>query len=148
MPRIFGFQATGSAPFVTGERVKNPDTIATAIRIGNPASWDLALVAREDSNGYFGAIDDAGILAAHRLLSQEEGIFVEPSSAISVAGLMDRVEAGVIPRGATVVLTVTGHGLKDPVWALRKPDGSDIETTKVPIDTSHIAQVLGLKATP
>jgi len=148
MPRIFGFQATGSAPFVTGERVKNPDTIATAIRIGNPASWDFALVAREDSNGYFGAIDDAGILAAHRLLSQEEGIFVEPSSAISVAGLMDRVEAGVIPRGATVVLTVTGHGLKDPVWALRKPDGSDIETTKVPIDTSHIAQVLGLKATP
>ncbi len=75
MPRMFGFQALGSAPFVTGERVKNPDTIATAIRIGNPASWDLALAAREDSNGYFGAIDDPGILAAHRLLSQEEGIF-------------------------------------------------------------------------
>ena len=146
MPRMFGFQALGSAPFVTGERVKNPDTIATAIRIGNPASWDLALAAREDSNGYFGAIDDPGILAAHRLLSQEEGIFVEPSSAISVAGLMERLEAGVIPKGATVVLTVTGHGLKDPSWALKDSLGAEIQPTKVPIDPAHIAQVLGLGA--
>ncbi len=144
MPRMFGFQALGSAPFVTGERVLKPDTIATAIRIGNPASWDLALAAREDSDGYFGAIDDAGILAAHRLLSQQEGIFVEPSSAISVAGLMDRIEAGVVPPGSTVVLTVTGHGLKDPSWALKDPQGADIEPTKVPIDTAHIAEVLGL----
>jgi len=146
MPRMFGFQALGSAPFVTGERVKNPDTIATAIRIGNPASWDLALAAREDSNGYFGAIDDPGILAAHRLLSQEEGIFVEPSSAISVAGLMERIEAGVIPKGATVVLTVTGHGLKDPSWALKDSAGAEIQPTKVPIDSAHIADVLGLGA--
>ena len=146
MPRMFGFQALGSAPFVTGERVKNPDTIATAIRIGNPASWDLALAAREDSNGYFGAIDDPGILAAHRLLSQEEGIFVEPSSAISVAGLMERIEAGVIPKGATVVLTVTGHGLKDPSWALKDAAGAEIQPTKVPIDSAHIADVLGLGA--
>ncbi|MDA7715806.1 threonine synthase [Pontimonas sp.] len=146
MPRMFGFQALGSAPFVTGERVKNPDTIATAIRIGNPASWDLALAAREDSNGYFGAIDDPGILAAHRLLSQEEGIFVEPSSAISVAGLMERLEAGVIPKGATVVLTVTGHGLKDPSWALKDSLGAEIQPTKVPIDPAHIAEVLGLGA--
>jgi threonine synthase len=146
MPRMFGFQALGSAPFVTGERVKNPDTIATAIRIGNPASWDLALAAREDSNGYFGAIDDPGILAAHRLLSQEEGIFVEPSSAISVAGLMERLEAGAIPKGATVVLTVTGHGLKDPSWALKDSLGAEIQPTKVPIDPAHIAEVLGLGA--
>jgi threonine synthase len=99
MPRMFGFQAAGSAPFITGERVKNPDTIATAIRIGNPASWDLALAAKEDSNGYFGAIDDAGILAAHKLLAKEVGVFVEPSSAISVAGLMERAEAGASGEG-------------------------------------------------
>jgi len=144
IPRMFGFQASGSAPFVRGERVKKPDTIATAIRIGNPASWDLALAAQADSNGYFGEIDDAGILAAHRLLSQTVGVFVEPSSAISVAGLLERSEAGVLDKGATVVLTVTGHGLKDPAWALKNADGSDAQPTKVPIDSAHIAQVLGL----
>jgi len=146
IPRMFGFQAAGSAPFVTGERVTKPETIATAIRIGNPASWDLALAAREDSNGYFGAIDDKGILAAHKLLAGEVGVFVEPSSAISVAGLMERVDAGAIEKGATVVLTVTGHGLKDPQWALTNADGSDAEPTKVPVDVAHIAEVLGLKA--
>jgi threonine synthase len=146
IPRMFGFQAAGSAPFITGERVKNPDTIATAIRIGNPASWDLALAAREDSNGYFGAIDDQGILAAHKLLAKEVGVFVEPSSAISVAGLMERAEAGVLEKGATAVLTVTGHGLKDPQWALKNADGSDAEPTKVPVDVAQIAEVLGLKA--
>ena len=144
IPRMMGFQAAGSAPFITGERVVNPDTIATAIRIGNPASWDLALAAREDSDGYFGAIDDAGILAAHRLLSQSTGVFVEPSSAISVAGLLERSQAGVLKKGATAVLTVTGHGLKDPQWALKNEDGSEAAPTKVPIDVAHIAEVLGL----
>jgi len=146
LPRMFGFQASGSAPFVMGERVKNPDTIATAIRIGNPASWDLALAAREDSDGYFGAISDADILVAHRLLSREMGVFVEPSSAISVAGLLERAQAGVLKKGATAVLTVTGHGLKDPSWALKDEEGKDITPTKVPIDVSHIAEVLGLGA--
>jgi len=146
LPRMFGFQASGSAPFVTGARVKNPDTIATAIRIGNPASWDLALAAREDSDGYFGAISDADILVAHRLLSREMGVFVEPSSAISVAGLLERAQAGVLKKGATAVLTVTGHGLKDPSWALKDEEGKDITPTKVPIDVSHIAEVLGLGA--
>jgi threonine synthase len=144
IPQMMGFQAAGSAPFVVGERVMKPDTIATAIRIGNPASWDLALVAHADSNGYFGAIDDAGILAAHRLLSQTTGVFVEPSSAISVAGLLERAEAGVLTKGATAVLTVTGHGLKDPLWALKDENGVEAEPTKVPIDSAHIAQVLGL----
>jgi threonine synthase len=144
IPQMLGFQATGSAPIVLGERVKNPDTIASAIRIGNPASWDLAIAAREDSNGYFGAIDDPGILRAHRLLSRHVGVFVEPSSAISVAGLLERAEAGVLKKGATAVLTVTGHGLKDPLWALKNEDGSEAEPTKVPIDISHIAEVLGL----
>jgi threonine synthase len=144
LPRMFGFQASGSAPMVLGHVVKNPETLATAIRIGNPASWDLAIAARENSDGYFGAITDAKILEAHRILSAEVGIFVEPASAISVAGLLERAEAGQIPRGATVVLTVTGHGLKDPEWALRRPDGSEITPTIVAIDTAEIASVLGL----
>ncbi|HWH26349.1 MAG TPA: threonine synthase [Pseudolysinimonas sp.] len=145
-PRMFGFQAAGSAPIVLGEVVKHPDTIASAIRIGNPASWDLALAAREETDGYFGAIDDRAILDAHRILSSEVGIFVEPASAISVAGLLERAEAGAIPAGSTVVLTVTGHGLKDPQWALRGPDGAEIQPTVVPIDVAEIAGVLGLSS--
>lgn len=144
LPRMFGFQAAGSAPIVEGAVVKNPETIASAIRIGNPASWELALAARESTDGYFGAIDDARILAAQRLLSAEVGIFVEPASAISVAGLLERSEAGEIPAGATCVLTVTGHGLKDPQWALRTEDGSDIQPTVVPVDAAEVASVLGL----
>lgn len=148
LPRMFGFQAAGSAPMVLGEPVRKPETIASAIRIGNPASWELALAARDDSNGYFGAITDEGILAAHRMLSQEVGIFVEPASAISVAGLLERSEAGVIPAGATVVLTVTGHGLKDPQWALTRADGSTVAPTAVPVDTAQVADVLGLQKAP
>jgi threonine synthase len=144
MPRMFGFQAEGSAPIVTGEIVKNPDTIASAIRIGNPASWELAIAAHADSDGYFGAINDEKILEAHRILSAEVGIFVEPASAISVAGLLERAEAGAIPRDATVVLTVTGHGLKDPQWALRTADGGEVQPTIVPVDTAAVASVLGL----
>ena len=144
LPRMFGFQASGSAPIVLGHVVKHPETIASAIRIGNPASWDLALAAREATNGYFGAIDDEKILEAYRILAGEVGIFVEPASAISVAGLLERADAGQIPKGSTVVLTVTGHGLKDPQWALRTADGSDITPTVVPVDTAQIAGVLGL----
>jgi len=144
LPRMFGFQASGSAPIVLGHVVKHPETIASAIRIGNPASWDLAIAAREATNGYFGAIDDEKILEAYRILAGEVGIFVEPASAISVAGLLERADAGQIPKGSTVVLTVTGHGLKDPQWALRTADGSDITPTIVPVDTAQIAGVLGL----
>ena len=148
LPRMFGFQAAGSAPIVLGHVVKNPDTIASAIRIGNPASWHLATEAHAVSNGYFGAISDELILEAHRILSAEVGIFVEPASAISVAGLLERSEAGEIPKGSTVVLTVTGHGLKDPQWALRRADGSTVEPTKVPVDTAEIADILGLQKVP
>nr|WP_205864957.1 threonine synthase [Planctomonas sp. JC2975] len=144
VPRMFGFQAAGSAPIVLGHPVKDPDTVASAIRIGNPASWELALAARDATNGYFGAIDDEKILAAQRILSAEVGIFVEPASAISVAGLLERSEAGDIPAGSRVVLTVTGHGLKDPQWALRLPDGGQVQPTSVPVDTAEIAEVLGL----
>ncbi|AJW78518.1 threonine synthase [Clavibacter michiganensis] len=146
LPRMFGFQAAGSAPIVGGAIVKDPDTIASAIRIGNPASWKLALEAQLLTDGYFGAISDAKILEAHRILSAEVGIFVEPASAISVAGLLERAEAGQIPKGATVVLTVTGHGLKDPQWALRTADGSDVAPTSVGVDIAEIAGVLDLVA--
>ncbi|MDO5052778.1 MAG: threonine synthase [Pseudoclavibacter sp.] len=144
MPRMFGFQATGAAPVVRGEVVSEPETVATAIRIGNPASWRSALEARDESGGYFGAIDDATILAAQRLLAAEVGLFVEPASAISLAGLLDRAEAGVLAPGSRCVLTVTGHGLKDPQWALRTPDGSPIEPTSVPADADAVAEQLGL----
>jgi threonine synthase len=146
LPRMFGFQAAGSAPIVDGAIVKDPDTIASAIRIGNPASWKLALEAQLLTDGYFGAISDARILEAHRILSAEVGIFVEPASAISVAGLLERAEAGEIPKGAKVVLTVTGHGLKDPQWALRTADGSDVAPTSVGVDVAEIAGVLDLVA--
>jgi threonine synthase len=144
MPRMFGFQAEGSAPLVRGEIVREPDTIASAIRIGNPATWQLALDAREETDGYFGAISDAKILEAHRILSAEVGVFVEPASAISVAGLLERAEAGVIPAGATCVLTVTGHGLKDPQWALKTPDGAEVTPIVVDAETGAVAEVLGL----
>lgn len=143
-PRMFGFQAAGSAPIVLGHVVKDPDTIASAIRIGNPASWELALTARDETDGFFGAIDDRAILDAHRILSSEVGVFVEPASAISVAGLLERSAAGEIPKGSTVVLTVTGHGLKDPQWALKAADGSDVTPTSVAVDVAEIAGVLGL----
>ncbi|WP_349898517.1 threonine synthase [Parafrigoribacterium soli] len=144
LPRMFGFQAEGSAPIVRGHVVKHPETIASAIRIGNPASWALATAAHDASNGYFGAISDERILEAYRILAGEVGIFVEPASAISVAGLLERSAAGEIPKDATVVLTVTGHGLKDPQWALRTADGADVKPTVVPVDTAEIAGVLGL----
>lgn len=124
--------------------MKDPETVASAIRIGNPASWHLALEARDATDGWFGAIEDERILAAQKLLAGEVGIFVEPASAISVAGLLDRVEAGIVPKGARVVLTVTGHGLKDPQWALRNADGSQVEPTVVDATTSEVASVLDL----
>lgn len=144
LPRMFGFQAAGSAPMVLGHVVKEPETIASAIRIGNPASWEKALVARDDSSGYFGMQTDEQILCAHRLLSSEVGIFVEPASAIGVAGLLDRAEAGLIPKGSKVVVTVTGHGLKDPQWALRREDGSEVTPTVLDADTDSVAESLGL----
>jgi threonine synthase len=144
VPRMFGFQAAGSAPLVRGEVVKHPETIATAIRIGNPASWHLALEARDATDGWFGAVEDEKILTAQKILAAEVGIFVEPGSAASVAGLLDRAEAGVIPAGARIVLTVTGHGLKDPQWGLRLADGTQAEPTVVDASTSEVASVLDL----
>lgn len=117
-PKMFGFQASGAAPIVNGKVVENPSTIATAIRIGNPASWTKALDARDASGGLISAVTDRDILNAYRLLAREVGVFVELGSAASVAGLLQQAAAGQIPAGARVVCTVTGHGLKDPEWAI------------------------------
>jgi threonine synthase len=145
LPQMWGFQAAGAAPIVLGHPVDDPDTIATAIRIGNPASWKQAEAARDESGGRIESVTDEQILVAHRLLSAQEGIFVEPGSAASVAGLLQAAERGDVPAGSTVVCTVTGHGLKDPQWALRNADGSDVQPTRVPVDAVTAARALGLE---
>ena len=143
-PRMWGFQAAGAAPIVLGHPVDHPETVATAIRIGNPASWKQAEAARDESGGLIDSVTDEQILLAHRLLSATEGVFVEPGSAASVAGLLKASEAGLVPSGATVVCTVTGHGLKDPQWALREADGSEVQPVRVPVDVMSVAHALGL----
>ncbi|HSF27229.1 MAG TPA: pyridoxal-phosphate dependent enzyme, partial [Actinomycetes bacterium] len=139
-PRMWGFQAAGAAPIVRGEPVTSPQTVATAIRIGNPASWKQALAARDESDGLIDAVSDEAILAAHRLLSAEEGIFVEPASAASVAGLLQCHEQGLLTPGLRVVCTVTGHGLKDPQWAIKAAPGP----IGIPVDVERAASELGL----
>jgi len=144
-PVMWGFQAAGAAPFVAGHPITEPDTIATAIRIGNPASWETAVAARDESGGVIEAVTDDEILAAHRWLSAREGVFVEPGSAAGVAGLIKKHEAGEVPAGKTIVITVTGHGLKDPQWALRTEDGNDVQPVKVANDVVTVAAELGLE---
>ncbi len=144
-PMMWGFQAAGAAPIVKGHPIDDPDTIATAIRIGNPASWKQAVQARDDSGGVIDMVTDEQILSAHRLLSSREGIFVEPGSAASVAGLLMMHERGLVPPDSTVVCTVTGHGLKDPSWALKLADGSDIQPTKISVDVVSAAAALQLE---
>lgn len=114
VPRMFGFQAAGAAPLVKGEVVKNPETVATAIRIGNPASWDKAANALKESDGLVDAVTDEEILQAQSLLAKSEGIFAEPASAASFAGVLKAREAGLIEEGKRVVCILTGNGLKDP----------------------------------
>jgi threonine synthase len=138
-PRMFGFQAEGAAPIVLGHPVANPETIATAIRIGNPASWDLAVAAARDSGGEIRAVTDPEIMASYRRLARE-GMFCEPASAASVAGLLRIAEDGAIPRGSTVVCVLTGHGLKDPQSAMEVAG----RPPTVPADPEAIAAELGL----
>ena len=118
LPRMVGFQAAGAAPIYENRVIPEPKTIATAIRIGNPANWRPAVEAMKDSGGWIETVTDEEILRAYRLLAREEGIFMEPASAASVAGLMKMVKAGRFEPGSTLVLTLTGHGLKDPDTAL------------------------------
>lgn len=140
LPRMLGTQAAGAAPLVLGHPVSNPETLATAIRIGAPASWDGAMAAKEESGGQFLAATDDELLAAYRLIARDEGVFVEPASAASVAGLLKAVEDGLVKPGSTVVCTVTGNGLKDPDTALR-----DIpEVTALPVDPGAVVAALGL----
>lgn len=114
LPKMMGVQAEGAAPIVRGRVIDHPQTMATAIRIGNPASWKLALQAVQESSGTVEMVTDEEILAAYQALAKEEGVFCEPASAASVAGLTKDSQAGRLPEGATVVCTLTGHGLKDP----------------------------------
>jgi threonine synthase len=139
-PKMYGFQASGAAPIVGGQVVAEPSTIATAIRIGNPASWTKALDARDASGGLIDAVTDREILRAYRFLAREVGVFVELASAASVAGLLQATDAGLVPAGATVVCTVTGHGLKDPEWAISTAPAP----VTIPVDVLAAARTLDL----
>jgi threonine synthase len=139
-PRMLGFQASGAAPIVTGRPVGTPSTIATAIRIGNPASWKLAEAARDESGGLIDSVTDRQILGAYRLLARKEGVFGELASAAGVAGLLQACERGQVTAGSRVVCTITGHGLKDPGWAVSAAPAP----VTIPADTSAAAAELGL----
>jgi threonine synthase len=119
-PKMVGYQAAGSAPFMRGGMVDDPETIATAIRIGHPQSWDNAWTVSKESGGWFDECSDDEILAAQRTLASDEGVFCEPASATSVAGALRDIKSGKIPQGSTVVCTLTGHGLKDPDTAIKQ----------------------------
>jgi threonine synthase len=123
-PVMVGYQAAGAAPFMRGAMVDHPETVATAIRIGHPQSWDMAWKVREESGGWFDECTDEEILAAQKLLTSREGIFCEPASATSIAGALRDIKAGRIPEGSTVVCTLTGHGLKDPDTAISQCEGA------------------------
>ena len=141
LPRMMGWQAEGAAPIVHGAPVENPETIATAIRIGNPASWENAVKAATESSGAIDMVSDEEILDAHRMLARTAGIFVEPASAAGIAGLLKCHAAGGVPDGSTVVATVTGHGLKDPGVAV---ENSRAEATVVDADLDSVLAVIGL----
>jgi threonine synthase len=119
-PVMCGYQAAGAAPFISGKMIDNPETIATAIRIGRPQSWDFAWAAQKDSGGWFDCFTDEKILEAHKMLSENEGIFCEPASATSLAGALKDIASGKIPEGSKIVCTLTGNGLKDPDTAINQ----------------------------
>ncbi len=123
IPHMIGFQAEGAAPIVRGAPVAKPETVATAIRIGNPASWQFAVEAIESTHGFIDMVSDEEILAAQRLLAQTEGVFAEPASAASVAGVIKKSRSGDLPKGVRIVCVLTGNGLKDPDTAVRNSQG-------------------------
>lgn len=138
-PVMVGYQASGAAPFVRGEPIDNPETVATAIRIGRPQSWDQARQAQSESGGWFDRCTDEEILAAQKRLAEKEGIFCEPASAISIAGAMRDIGSGKIPAGSRIVCTLTGHGLKDPDVAIKQADSAGL---KVEATAAAIEQVI------
>lgn len=125
LPKMLGFQAAGSAPIVLGHPVKNPETIATAIRIGNPASWKTAVAARDESGGLIDAVTDEEITKAYRFIAEKEGVFAEPASAAGVAGVIKLAKQNFFKEGTVLVITLTGAGLKDPDFALSFDDPVD-----------------------
>ncbi|MEO5710029.1 MAG: threonine synthase [Nocardioidaceae bacterium] len=143
LPRMLGWQAEGAAPLVSGSPVTAPETVASAIRIGNPASWHLAVEAAEKSGGRFRAVSDEQILAAQRQLASEDGVFVEPASAAGVAGLLAELAEGTSYAGQQLVVTVTGHGLKDIDTALST--FTELVDTVVDADVEAAAEAAGLR---
>lgn len=142
-PKMVGYQAAGSAPFMRGAMVDDPETVATAIRIGHPQSWDMAWKVKEESHGWFDECSDDEILAAQKLLAEKEGIFCEPASATSLAGALRDIKTGKIPEGSSVVCTLTGHGLKDPDIAI-KQSTSPVITVSATLDSVREAIINNL----
>ena len=143
LPKMTGFQAAGAAPIVLGHPVENPETIATAIRIGNPASWKQAVTAKEESGGSISGVTDEEILSAYNLVASAEGVFCEPASAASIAGLLKKCESGEIQKGAKVVCILTGHGLKDPDTAVKH---STLKPKSITCSISAVVKELGYAA--
>ncbi len=140
VPRMFGFQAAGAAPLVSGRPVEHPQTIATAIKIGNPASWNGAIRARDESHGLIEAVSDDEIRAAHAFLARREGVFVEPASAACVAGVLKCTRESKLGRGRRIVCVLTGSGLKDPEFALE----ASVKLETLPPTLAALAQALEL----
>jgi threonine synthase len=141
LPRMFGFQAAGAAPMVVGAPVADPQTVASAIRIGNPASWQPAAKALKESGGFIDKVTDEEILGAYKMIAACDGIFVEPASAACLAGLIQCVKAGRIPPGSVVAATMTGHGLKDPDNAIQS---AGFQPIQVEATTQAVMKVIGL----
>jgi len=139
LPKMVGFQAEGAAPIVLGHPVEKPETVATAIRIGNPASWKPAVAAAQESGGSISIVTDKEILDAYKLVASKEGVFCEPASAASVAGMLKLAKKGTIPKGSTVVCILTGHGLKDPDNAVK----TGAKPASVPCKLEKIVKKLG-----
>lgn len=140
LPKMMGYQAAGSAPIVVGHIVENPETIATAIKIGNPASWEKALTARDESGGLIDSVTDEEILEAYKMIAFRESVFCEPASAASLAGVIKAKKAGIINDGDTVVCTITGNGLKDPQTAIANSE----KPIKVGLSASEIMAAIDL----
>ncbi|MBI5892697.1 MAG: threonine synthase [Deltaproteobacteria bacterium] len=139
LPKMFGFEAEGAAPIVRGHPIKNPETVASAIRIGNPSSWDSAVKARDESGGVIDMVSDDEIIYAYKLLASREGVFCEPASAASLAGVIKMHKKGIFKNDDTVVCTLTGHGLKDPDTAIKSSE----KPITAPPDLNKVVKVLG-----
>lgn len=142
LPKMFGFEAEGAAAIVKNQVIEKPETIATAIRIGNPASWELAVKARDESDGTIDSVTDEEIIHAFKLIAKEEGVFAEPGSCASIAGVMKYAEKGIIEKGSKVVAVLTGNGLKDPQTAI---DKLEVKPVSLPNDEAAVKEYIESK---